>query len=252
MVKQLFKAGFKFDDLCSKDKSLFLSEMFYDTIQGEGRYAGYPAVFMRLGGCTLNCSFCDSKEVWNQAKDVPFELIFQKMEDEGVIKRLLVDNHHLILTGGSPLRQQKRLESFLTEFMDRYGDLPFIEVENESVLIPSEFMNQIVDHWNNSPKLENSNNKSPYKKDVIEVLQEVRGTYDWKFVIASKEDWDEIVDKYINNQLIDPCDVILMPCGATREELSETRDLTINLAIENNVRFMDRLHVVAWDKKTGV
>ena len=38
---------------------LKIQEIFY-TIQGEGIYSGYPAVFVRLGGCNLACKFCDT------------------------------------------------------------------------------------------------------------------------------------------------------------------------------------------------
>ena len=39
---------------------LKIQEIFY-TIQGEGIYSGYPAVFVRLGGCNLACKFCDTE-----------------------------------------------------------------------------------------------------------------------------------------------------------------------------------------------
>lgn len=78
------------------------------------------------------------------------------------------------------------------------------------------------------------------------------GTVSWKFVVAKDEDWDEIERNYIEPGYIRPQDIILMPCGASREELALTREIGINLAVKHNVRFMDRLHVVAWDKKTGV
>ncbi|MBR4980921.1 MAG: 7-carboxy-7-deazaguanine synthase QueE, partial [Bacteroidales bacterium] len=41
-----------------------LVESFY-TIQGEGFHSGKAAFFIRLGGCDVGCSWCDSKESWN-------------------------------------------------------------------------------------------------------------------------------------------------------------------------------------------
>ncbi|HEY6020017.1 MAG TPA: 7-carboxy-7-deazaguanine synthase QueE, partial [Candidatus Paceibacterota bacterium] len=42
------------------DKESFLVKDIFYTIQGEGPYAGRPAVFVRLGGCNLRCAFCDT------------------------------------------------------------------------------------------------------------------------------------------------------------------------------------------------
>ena len=44
-----------------------LMEQFY-TLQGEGAFSGYPAVFVRLGGCDVGCVWCDVKESWDAEK----------------------------------------------------------------------------------------------------------------------------------------------------------------------------------------
>jgi len=41
------------------ERSLFVTSMFF-TLQGEGPYAGMPALFIRLTKCNLDCSFCDT------------------------------------------------------------------------------------------------------------------------------------------------------------------------------------------------
>lgn len=43
----------------------------YQTIQGEGRYAGTPMVVLRLHGCTVGCSWCDTKQTWHFANSEP-------------------------------------------------------------------------------------------------------------------------------------------------------------------------------------
>ena len=42
-----------------------VSEVFGPTIQGEGPHAGRRVYFVRLGGCNLSCSWCDSAYTWD-------------------------------------------------------------------------------------------------------------------------------------------------------------------------------------------
>lgn len=42
----------------------------FETIQGEGNYTGTPAIFLRLQGCPVGCSWCDTKHTW----DIPVDL----------------------------------------------------------------------------------------------------------------------------------------------------------------------------------
>ncbi len=142
---------------------------------------------------------------------------------------------------------------FIVEFAENYGFKPFIEVENECVIMPSEGMINITDQWNNSPKLENSGNRkvARYEPEVLKKLSELDNSY-FKFVISEGSDWDEIELDFLQPGLICREQIILMPCGETREALTQTREMTAEIAINEGVRFSDRLHVTLWDKKTGV
>jgi 7-carboxy-7-deazaguanine synthase len=78
---------------------LIVQEIF-KTIQGEGPMAGRPAIFIRLSGCNLRCSFCDTD----------FESVRQAMSYEAVmamVKALCVGNtiKLVVITGGEPLLQ---------------------------------------------------------------------------------------------------------------------------------------------------
>lgn len=228
-----------------------ISEMFADTIQGEN-FMGYPATFMRMQRCTLDCVFCDSNEVWREGNPYTIEEILDLWEDYNLPYKFKL-GQRLVLTGGSPLAQQKKLTELIRAFDIKYGFIPYIEIENECTLMPTDEMIEYVSCWNNSPKLENSQNnfKKRYKPDVLKKLSSLENSW-FKFVVTKKEDWEEIEEDFLKPHLIDYNQVILMPEGQTREELEKTRMLTVDLAIENNVRFSDRLHIILWDKKTGV
>ena len=79
-----------------KGVALPLMEAFY-TIQGEGRFSGHAAYFIRLGGCDVGCVWCDVKESWEAGKwpILPIEKI--------VADALSFPGRLVVITGGEPL-----------------------------------------------------------------------------------------------------------------------------------------------------
>jgi 7-carboxy-7-deazaguanine synthase len=77
---------------------LQLAEIFY-SVQGEGTWTGTPAVFVRLAGCNLSCSFCDTDYSLKFLASV--EEIVARVRAEGG------DCPMVILTGGEPLAQRE-------------------------------------------------------------------------------------------------------------------------------------------------
>ena len=78
--------------------SLKVNEIFYG-IQGESSYAGRPCVFVRLTGCNLRCSYCDTQYAYSEG---------QEMEIREIINRISSYRCNLVeITGGEPLIQKK-------------------------------------------------------------------------------------------------------------------------------------------------
>lgn len=231
---------------------LYVAEMFANTLQGEGMSVGVPATFLRLQGCTLDCVWCDSASVWKFGNPWTFTEIFDLLESSGTIAKFK-QGQHLILTGGSPLKQQDRLARFIEQFFQRFRFIPYLEIENESVLMPSNEMFKYIDQWNNSPKLANSEMKerARIKPDVLKRLNMFNNSW-FKFVVNDEEDWNEIQTTFLDTKLISKDKIILMPEGETQEKLSKSRMIAAEMAIQHNVRFTDRLHITLWDKMTGV
>ena len=72
-----------------------IMEHFY-SIQGEGRYAGTPAYFIRLAGCDVGCSWCDVKESWEVSKD-------QYVDLDTILEFIIKSKaKNIIITGGEP------------------------------------------------------------------------------------------------------------------------------------------------------
>lgn len=229
---------------------LSVAELFADTIQGEGISTGVPSTFLRLQGCVLECIFCDTLEVWRYGNEYSFEEIFQMFKDHGLIDKFKL-GQHLVLTGGSPLKQQRALANFILAFRDKYGFKPFIEIENECVLEPSNSMILNVDQWNNSPKLANSGMKERvrYKPEIVKKTAYLKNSW-FKFVVDCEEDWEEIREFY--SDILTKSQIILMPEGQTQDELNKSREIAVNMSIKHGVRYSDRAHITIWNKKTGV
>lgn len=231
---------------------LAVSEVFY-SIQGEGQTMGVPAVFVRLGGCNLLCESkdwrCDTIEVWSKSKSKLFEQVL----DAEMLKRLK-RGAHLIITGGEPLIHQKRVVEFLNWFIERYGFKPIIEVETNGTIIPCQELCGMVSYWNVSPKLSSAGEQNDRKVRINdEALNEFSGMNEktiFKFVISKREDAEEVAAEFF--PYISIKQVVLMPAGATQDELGDTRETVAEIARDLGVRYSDRLHVVIWNKKTGV
>lgn len=83
------------EDLLEGGNKLPLMEEFY-TLQGEGFHMGRAAYFIRVGGCDVGCSWCDSKESWN-AK------LFPPVSVEQVVKNAAeTPAKTVVVTGGEP------------------------------------------------------------------------------------------------------------------------------------------------------
>lgn len=87
-----------------------INEIFY-SIQGEGYYAGTPAIFVRFSGCNLKCPWCDTKH--------EKAILFTKEDLEKRVNLLSNNNKDImvVLTGGEPTLQIKEEEPL---FLNRY------------------------------------------------------------------------------------------------------------------------------------
>lgn len=252
MVRTVIEAFPKTKRVADEDTTpiLNIAECFTDTIQGENK-VGVPCTFLRMQGCTLNCVWCDTQEVWRQGNPYSVKELLKIFDETGVIDNLK-KGQHLVLTGGSPIKQQDALVTFIKAMEHKYKFKPIIEVENECTLMPSDKMFDIVDLWNCSPKLTSSGMplKARYHPEIISKLATKNANF--KFVITSEADWEEIDEMFIESGLISKEQVVLMPEGMTREALQQHYDIVVEMACKYNVRMTDRLHVTIWNKKTGV
>lgn len=238
--------------------ALPINELFY-SLQGEGKLAGTPSIFIRTSGCNLRCWFCDSYHTsWEPTGAwVTLDEILAKVESYD-------SANHVVLTGGEPLIHDESVT--LLEGLAERGYHTTVET-NGTI-----YREAPIDLASISPKLANSTptttldpkgdgeweSKHEDKRIDIEVIVNLVESYEsqLKFVVTTREDLDEIkeVVSQVRDQgttTINDTDVLLMPEGMTREEIDERRNFVARLAQEHGYRYTPRLHVNLWNDAPG-
>jgi 7-carboxy-7-deazaguanine synthase len=233
--------------------TLPVNELF-ESLQGEGKLAGVPSVFVRTSGCNLRCWFCDSyhtswepTHAWLSLEDIVAE----------------VDAHgsdHVVVTGGEPLVHDETLA--LLARLDDAGYHTTVET-NGTIDVDGP-----VDLASISPKLATSTptadrdptgagewaDRHDQRRLDVDTLARLTERYEFqlKFVVTGPADMDEIESlvgrvRERSAATIRDTDVLLMPEGQTRDQLQSTRRVVADLAAEYGYRYTPRLHVDLWN-----
>ncbi len=159
-----------------------LVEEFY-SVQGEGFHSGRAAYFVRLGGCDVGCSWCDSPDAWNEDLHplVEVEKIVTNVTNSGA--------DSVVITGGEPLMWNL---DFLCESLKRNNICTFLETSGAYPLTGT---------WDwicLSPK-----RNSPPGEEICRRADEL------KVIIESKKDleWAEKYRKMVSEK----CQLFLQP-----------------------------------------
>jgi len=128
----------------------------FPSIQGEGLRQGEGTLFIRLSGCNLKCSFCDTKWAWQGGKEMSTPLILKTLKR--LHKRFPAE--WVCLTGGEPLLQDI---TDVTRNLKKQGFK--IQVETNATI----FRPLPVDWYTISPKPDEYFSQPEYKKLAKEV-----------------------------------------------------------------------------------
>lgn len=238
---------------------LLVNEIYGPVKQGEGKSAGRDVMFLRLSGCNLACSWCDTPYTWNwtgtkfthpDKYDKKKEV--KKLTEEDVRNLLYTSSGEvrgLVISGGEPMLQQRQLIPLLK-------NLPFwwIEVETNGTVEPTDQFLGLVNQINCSPKTSNSGPDNPLKLRLKQTaLKKIAASEKttFKFVIQTEHDLTEMAEimAIVN---IDPSQVWLMPEGRTQEEQLEKQDEVKRMCEEYGFNFSPRLHILEFGNKRGV
>lgn len=232
--------------------SLVLSEVFGPTFQGEGPHTGQRAAFVRLGGCNLSCSWCDTPYTWDASRfDLHDELRRTPVED--VLDAVAgMDVPRVVISGGEPLLwQDKPAWDHLLSGLAAMGCR--VEVETNGTLVPNYFTSAHVEHFNVSPKLAHSGDPHTrrIRTDVLAVFAGM-ATLDRAAMKVVVETADDVAAaaRLAGAVGFPQWAVWVMPQGTTPEALVGRTDLA-DAALAHGVNFTTRLHVLLWGEERG-
>lgn len=159
----------------------------FETVEGEGTRAGFPTVFVRLFGCNLRCTWCDTAYSYPPAAAETVLTIEEIVEQVSHYRAT-----HLCLTGGEPLLYGSH-SLMLLQALASVERLTDIHVETNGAVDVAPFLaavtspkvRYIVDY-----KLPGSGEAERMLTDNLKLL---RPQDELKFVVASEEDFQEAV-----------------------------------------------------------
>ncbi len=208
--------------------NLIINEIFY-SLQGETTTAGFPSLFIRLAGCNLKCSYCDTVYARSSSsgKEMTIDSIIKKAESYNNID-------HVTITGGEPLLQSNTIS--LMEQLIKKGYNVQLET-NGSISIKEvpKKVKKIVD-----VKTPSSSKSSSFLPDNLKYLFMPD---ELKFVILDTDDYKYSVE-FVKNNL--KADNIVINFSPVFEKLSASKLAGWILKDRLPVRLNLQLHKIIW------
>ncbi|TRX56944.1 7-carboxy-7-deazaguanine synthase QueE [Thalassomonas sp. M1454] len=212
-----------------------INELF-ETIQGEGSFTGQPSIFLRLQGCPVGCSWCDTKHTWeiNLDSEVSADVVLEKSAETDEWTNLSCDHilqiikekgfkaKHIVITGGEPCMVDL---TPLCEMFESNGYSTQIETSGTFEIITTDKCWVTV-----SPKV---NMRGGYEilSSAMQRANEI------KHPIATEQHVDDLKQLLGQHKIVDT-PVYLQPIS----QKERATQLAIDTCIENNWRLSIQVH----------
>jgi 7-carboxy-7-deazaguanine synthase len=215
----------------------------YKSLQGESTHAGLACVFVRLTGCNLRCSWCDSEFSFYGGKKMSLPEVLSE------VARLSPNGGLVEITGGEPMLQEREVIPLMQQLLDADYQV-LIETSGERPLarVPKEVI-KIVD-----VKCPHSGEPDTF---AIENLEALKPHDELKFVLIDRTDYEFARDFILNHRLAERVHAILFS-PAFEKAASGSRDTSHCLLdpqeladwiLADNVpaRLSLQIHKLIWD-----
>ncbi len=228
-----------------------ISEIFY-SIQGEGKLAGTPSVFIRTSGCNLRCTWCDTPWAsWNPTgQDMTVAQVLEAIKPH--------PTQHVVITGGEPM-----LQSDLPALVDRLtalGRLVTLETAGTVWLDIPLHLASVSPKLANSTPISREGGRFAATHDRQRLAPEILKRFchsnriadvQWKFVVTQPADVNEIQQVLNRIGNVRSEDVILMPEGISAADLASRSGWIAEICKQYGWRFGPRLHVLLYGNTRG-
>ncbi len=205
------------------DERLRITEI-YPSIQGESRFAGVRCVFVRLTGCNLRCSWCDSEFTFTGGE--------HRSIDSVVDEAMGFDIPVVEVTGGEPLAQRQAIP--LMERLLARGATVLLETSGSLDIGPVPPQVHVI--MDLKPP-----DSGECERNLMSNLDKLLPHHDVKFVLASRRDYEWARDVVRSRSW--PCELLFSPAWGH----VEFRDV-VDWILEDKlpVRFQLQMHKVVW------
>ena len=232
---------------------LIVSEVFGPTFQGEGPSLGQRCGFVRLGTCNLDCGrgpgatwACDTPYTWDWDRYRPAEELAVRAVDDVVAELAAMGVDRIVVTGGEPLIQQRRLVPLLRQAADLGWA---VEIETNGTIGPLPEVVALADRFNVSPKVRGSG------VPAVRALRPAAlsafagsGKAIFKFVASGPAELDEI-GHVVARFGLSP--VVIMPAGTDAAEVTSVARRLADPVLARGWDLTIRLHVLLWGDERG-
>jgi 7-carboxy-7-deazaguanine synthase len=218
-------------------QGLLVTEIFY-SLQGETSFSGVPFVFVRLTGCNLRCTYCDSAYAFKGGTKMSFEAVLAEIKK--------YNTEHVLLTGGEPLLQR--------------GTIPFMDLLNEQGY-------QVSVETHGEVSIESASKKARIVMDIktpgskmnrglyLNNLKFLKKTDEIKFVITSEDDY-HWAKEIVKSRFLPTKEILFSPSlkaigsPGSVEGIDPRKLADLILKDQLQVRFQLQLHKQLWGLDT--
>ena len=210
--------------------SLRITEIFY-SIQGESNLVGLPTVFVRLTGCPMRCTYCDTAYAFDGGTKMDITQILSEIGQ--------YQTKHITVTGGEPLAQPQ-CHDLITALCDNGYEVS-LETGNAMDISQVDPRVYIVLDIKTPASNEEPNNK-------YQNLEYIKSSDSLKFVICDESDYKWSKQQLTERSLADKCEVFFSPSA---DQLSPTDLADWMIRDQLPARMQIQLHKLLWNNEAG-
>lgn len=214
----------------SRAGMLKITEIFH-SLQGEARQAGLPTAFIRLTGCPLRCSYCDSEYAFYGGEWMHFDAIMETVSS--------FNTPHVCVTGGEPLAQ-KRCSELLVRLCDAGFSVSLETSGAVDIGLADVRVSRVMD-------LKTPGSGEAHR-NLWSNLDQLTPHDQIKFVICSPDDYDWAKQQVQEGKLAERCEVLFSPSWG---KVDATALAEWILADQLPVRYQLQLHKLLWGDVAG-